>query len=686
MMVAKVTLHGATACGKTSLLDLMFGKPPPEQSVYVTDSPARPIAKGIVSVKKPHWQKIGLEGLFTGVCQLLKKLIDEGKVKVPESSTTTPELEQSFSEMFARFLEEIPQVTASSELFDTHLVFITESGGQPHFHDAAPLFMRNYSLNCIVMRHFERLDEKPDFVYTVKGRKVRISDSELQLTNLQLILTTAWGITCIRPKRECTPLCKNVHNEAKFMTVGTFRDRGGECAGQTIKDKNNFLEDKLHDYIHFRIDDADNVILSVNTIVSEEATRKKYMDRFRKKITNTVGPTEKVEIPIGWLALLMHILFTAEKQGKSVVELSSCMDAGKALRMDKQETLLALQFFHELGLALHFPTKRLFNTVFVNVMPILDKLTLLLGITFFDRETLDAVLGPDFPHHTKHLLRHHGRFNKEMLEVFFEFTTPITADVFLDILEYLKIIIPVPKFGSGEFFIPCALAYASEEEISEMHHVSPFPWVIRLKSPHGTVDLHIPLPTGMFTSIILNLMTAYNFELDQPSRQYRNAMSLVYPGGGHLYLIDDELQLELYYSEAETRPDHLYAIRTAMLDSIALAEEKLLFAPGIIHREDNFICTCNYYEGRHVCLYIKGSHKAQCDINKNAVDLDEPNKPWLKATRKCHMEYTHKTHTLYVDVYMYMCRCNSWLTTPTDRLCNTALVLYICVGNVHQIS
>ena len=700
MNISKLTLHGAPGSGKTSLLNLIMGNPPPKQrnSTGCIEPPARGIVTGSIATDGYLWEKVDTRKMLEIVCQTLKKKIDEvsselsAKDSVSHHTTNHNaqplsknsiftgflEMFSWFLEVFCQFLDELliwlgksmpshsfsepepptaemltrlydvlPNATGSTQLFSVHWVFTTDSGGQPHFQDVAPLFLRGNSLNIITVKLNERLDDKPEFSYYIKGKPVQLSNSLLQLTNLQLIESLAKSVSSVKPSN--ISVAKSSPEKPKFMIVGSFKDKADDC-DETITEKNRRLRRHLENYKAVRVDDGSSVIFPVNTINPNEMERKKAARQLQQRITSTTGTTMQVEVPIKWFGLLLELILLAEKQNKSLLHLNDCIAAGKFLEIDEKEVLTVLQFFHELNLVMHFPTDNLKHVVFVDVKPVLDKLSLLVGISFISKDMLDDIIKPNLPLDAQDRLKDHGLFSKELLENHFEFSSLLTPDVFLDVLLHLGVVAPIKKRGAIEFFLPCALSYASEKEIRE-RKVSKYPWIIRLWSTQGATPIRVPIPKGLFPSLIVHLLSSSNLTAElspiqsQFSQQYRNAISLVYFHLGFLHLIESHLQLEVYYSLDEQCSE----IRLAVLEGITAVVKKLHFASDAFTVEDAFLCSCN--DSNNVCIISQQNQQPLCEKNRMPHELEPQNMRWLRPTKGIHY-VNHQAHITSSEAYL----------------------------------
>ena len=96
---------------------------------------------------------------------------------------------------------------------------------------------------------------------------------------------------------------------------------------------------------------------------------------------------------------------------------------------------------------MHYPTKKLDHLVFVDVNPVLELVSHLIGVSFIDKHMLDEIFKPNLPADAQRKLRDYGRFSRDILDSSFPFSSPFTADVFLDLLEHLSVVARIVKAG-----------------------------------------------------------------------------------------------------------------------------------------------------------------------------------------------------------------------------------------------
>ena len=83
--------------------------------------------------------------------------------------------------------------------------------------------------------------------------------------------------------------------------------------------------------------------------------------------------------------------------------------------MDEQETRKAITFFHNLNLILHYQTDELDMLVIINLKPILDLVSLTIGVSFIDEDELHDFFSIDLPAGAREHFQQHGCFDRRTL-------------------------------------------------------------------------------------------------------------------------------------------------------------------------------------------------------------------------------------------------------------------------------
>ena len=263
---------------------------------------------------------------------------------------------------------------------------------------------------------------------------------------------------------------------------------------------------------------------------------------------------------------------------------------------------------------------------FIDTKPVLNKLSRLITLSFLDEDFLaehyDDIVLPDG---AKELLQHHGRFTRSTLESCVEFSESIPLQFFVDILEHVKIVAAIDQ--TSEYFMPCALPYATE--MPDSSH----PWVIRLRVRRGVDEEYVPIPVGYLPAILVFLLTMFSglFFLNRRQWQYRNVIKLCYKPGGVVCLVERHLQLEVHYSgyDHERLQQECAIIRNNVLESMRLTEKKLHIREGAMTKVDSFICSCGEGRAHHICAYNPETHIVECEMTRKVFVLEPQHQLWL---------------------------------------------------------
>ena len=644
MRLSKFRTMGAPGSGKTSVLDLTMGKPPPppeeRESSDCVEPPTHMVAREVtfrpVLAHEMVWETVTTERMNEMVMKALKAAIDQHQESpdVPPTTTSSSssrhptlpreeaaqETTQKPLKVITDMVDKLEEIEESKELMDVHWVFTQDTGGQPCYQSVAPLLLRENSCSVITTKLNEKLESKPEFAFFIKGKPIPMSSAKIQLKNLQMIETLVKSQASVNPSL--------LPSQApKYIIVGTFEDEADDC-DEKIGTKNAILKERLSGLEDQRIDNGDSIIFPINAVTKDEKERKEKAEWLRRKILESPGATVEKRVNIRWFGLLLHLI----TEDKDTYTLDECLEAGKSLKMDEGEIFRALEFFHGLGIMIHFRTQDLEGVIIVKVKVVFSTLSLLLGISFIDRDTLDREFKLNLLADTQERLQKYGRFNKELLlQETFGFSDVFTAEYFLDLLKHVTAVIAV---GEDEYFLPSALAFATDKEIEQ--RVKGEPWIIRLtREKKDREPIPIPPPPAYLSSLFINVLKSFpKCNLPSPtfpfSQQYSNAMSLSYSTGGFIHFIQRVHQIEVYFSECENKRQKCHAIRSAVLEATENTEKKLSIPRGILVTSDAFLCPCKEYSNvRHVYVFDTDENDAQCEKSGECHELTPSQLRWM---------------------------------------------------------
>ena len=693
MSITNIGIHGYPGTGKTSFLDLATGKKPALASTGCVNPPSCFLAIKGEDPAEVKWENVTTDKMSEMLCSTVKKVIDEkllnksdshsiekdptitvsqfqplsqnskhstvndsDKTNPSENSLTMPigdrathsedsstlvvdwptplESKPSLESASTPLPYSMPEILAqiqSSELrsrviLDSHWMMVTDCGGRPPFLDAAALFLRNSCLQFLFLKLNECLNTTTEFSYFIGGRPACFATPSPRLTNQQIIETSAKTVSAIQPTY--TPSAKS----AKFAIVGTFKDETNE---DEVKEKEAALENVLKPYKPIMVRFQGKIILPVNSITTDEVKRKQMTRNIQLLIDYAADVTMKATVKLRWFAFLLNLLILSEKNEKHVLQLNECFEIGSYFKMDKLETRKAIRFFHDIGIIMHFDTSNLEHLVIVDSKPVFDMVSQLLHISFVDEQFLSKHCNITLPLGAKNLLQFHGRFDQDLLRNCLEFTDLITLQSFLNILEHVKAI-AVIKGDKLEYFMPCALTYALEEQCVPQE--SP-PWVIKFRIKQGFDHVFIPLPVGYIPALVAFLLTQFPSEFstdrDEKWRQYRNVINLRYKTKkGRVYFVERCLQLEVYYTYSKRYPNECFAIRNLILEAMKLTEKRLCIAENFITKVDCFLCHCGVdsADRSHVGEYFHDLNYAICENTDKSCNEKSQCSLWISAS------------------------------------------------------
>ena len=673
--ISNVTTQGPPATGKTSVIDLAMGRPPAvdRHSTGVAEPPSCSIIVGDDSSDNVEWEELTPDRMLDMVCETIESLADSADkhlepaiqhetravhqhetiaavpLTIPSYQSHLPSLPSTsaqrspsaashiaapppakrrrydFPQILSNIMQRLPKVRGSRRLFSARLILMSDSGGQPNYLDIFPLFVRNKCLAIYTLKLNELLYGIPEFSYCIQGHPIRMADTMLQYSYWQLLESLAKSMSSFLPSLSL-PSSHCSSGNARFTVIGTFADRMDECVDESLEDKNTSLAQSLKAYEQLRINYKGKAILPINAVTKDKEQRRQYMMELRRQINK--APSVEVTIKLRWFGFYLTLLSLAKAQQRAILSLQECLDISRSLDMDEQETRKAITFFHNLNLILHYQTDELDMLVIVELKPILDLVSLLIGSSFINEENLHDFFGIDLPAGAREHFQQHGCFDRQTLAECFKFPELLNVDKFIHLLAEVKAIAVIER--SNAFFMPCVLRYASKaEECKTMSELS-CPWIVRLRTQCGYQDLYAPLPPGFSPALIVLLLSFDSFRIVRGMRQYRNIFVLHYHKGGVITIVEKHDQLEIYYSFSDSECS---VIRSFILEAILETEKRLSFDVDSITIEDSFPCSCSpSREFRHIlCKPISEPPIAECEENRKSCKLRKHELRWLSS-------------------------------------------------------
>ena len=175
---------------------------------------------------------------------------DNSHVSIPDLRTNEPvHVSSESSSFFLDLLQQTEVSKGSGAIFDSHWMMVTDSGGQLPFLDPGALFLRNNSLQIFCLKLNKHLNDRPELSYFVDGKPAVFADSDMQLSNQQIIETMAKSISAFQPALTASAVRSLMG--PRFAVIGTFEDQAHNLfAVKQLKRNSSLLMKSSH---HTRI-------------------------------------------------------------------------------------------------------------------------------------------------------------------------------------------------------------------------------------------------------------------------------------------------------------------------------------------------------------------------------------------------------------------------------------------------
>ena len=647
----KQSVSGPPGSGKSSFMKLLLNEPPPDchhstsivavpEVRMVTTTPLKvdDVTQSLIKVDIDLLKEMLAETIKKGVKPHSSLTVQSDKDGCSDHSSSdeaqdieqqekvssvenVSQLQVSNATKDILLMLQSPGMNKSAPLLESHWIYAIDSGGQAAFLDIAPVILRYNSVNILTHKLNENLEDASQFYYCVEGQRIG-NPVERQITNLQLIETSFRSLTSVNPPNLPGIPCSI--KEPHSLVLGTFYDKISD-SGESLDDKNIKLLSTLKQYgnalIVHRVS-GNKVIFPVNTIAKDE-NRQTIAEEIRREICRSYI---EAEIPVRWFLFQLDLEEYQVTSKSSVISKPDCISIGKAIEMDEVDVNAALMYYHDLTIYLYFP-EVLPNVVFLNPKPLLDKLSLLISISFADAvDQLKTTLDIQVYRSTHEKLKTQGIFSQDLLteSLLQGFSEDFSPKMFLDLMEYLFILSPLSE--SGEYFLPCVLPTTINLESLR----KPF---IKNVDPLILTWNEKPLPQGLFPALVVNLLSRQcspKFLLSTNKPQYRNAIHLACTNlGGSVLLVDAIYWLEVLYTCPHNECHH---IREVIREGVSAVVDKFHYLDSLKYPEECFHCSiCNTTE--HLCHLSEDKPILICckDDTTDPVHINRTRQqPWFK--------------------------------------------------------
>ena len=154
-----------------------------------------------------------------------------------DSSTDIIAVLERLSATEDEFVDLIERSSGLEALMKVEMVQITDTGGQPQFHEVLPAFLRGMTTGIFVQKLSECLDDHPQVEYYDENGTAVCTPYHSAKTNMQILKHCIWTMRTFRCQ-------KGRDNPHKLVFIGTFKDREHESL-ETREIKNKTLVEML---------------------------------------------------------------------------------------------------------------------------------------------------------------------------------------------------------------------------------------------------------------------------------------------------------------------------------------------------------------------------------------------------------------------------------------------------------
>ena len=435
-------------------------------------------------------------------------------------------------------------------------LYITDSGGQPEFHNMLSIFAQKTTACIFVFRMHDKLDDYPLVDFYKDGNPVGPT-RDSRLTNRQIFqqfMSTMRSFNSMKNEDLS-------RSPPSFVLLATHRDMVKDALPKLLEERHQQLKAIVLPHFKKQLiycdEHLEKFIFTMNAEKPEERDRK-TANAIRKVITEKC-PGEEVNIPIRWHNLDHQSRKISDHLSRKVLSQEEYWKIAKELNIDDESCNGALEFFHNLNTIFYFP-KALPDVVFLEPQILLNLLSELVAKKYQAHRSSSVLATKpkeyDFQFHD------FAQVTEELLNEFKEHYHPplFTAMKLAELFEKLLIF---GKLEEGKWFVPSILPFLRKEEV-EQYRVS----------QERALLIHFPgggPQNGIFSSTVSFLLSADNTSpspwrvlkdhFDKPKCLKHNVVAFTvrnFPG--KVTLIEEWTHFEIHLKTGQAREVDLWKL------------------------------------------------------------------------------------------------------------------------------
>ena len=505
---------------------------------------------------------------------------------------------------------------------DSVTVHITDTGGQPEFHEILPILLRGPALYLVFFSLAQKLDAQcpVSFLSSDVYSSYKYVSTYTNAEVLCRLLSHLYHLQYEADPRTDQKLSK-VPSQA--VLLATFADSSCDSIKSfDEKIKSMLLNEEFHSNAFIRDSSKFNYetcfIPLDNTQCTNNCEELKKLQSYLSEATKkSVKP---VSLPINWF--VFH-LFIRSKQ-KKVMELSECMSLAQQCKLVDEEVFKALDYIHHyLGTILFYNVENLNKIVICDPDVLLKSISNVVASSFSEKEKKDIILGGEIKE---------DYLNKRVIGE--KRPDPvITAEYVINLMKHLKIMV---QLDEDTYFMPCLLPPPNKKS-----HINKkkFPLLVSFQGNF--------IPFGVLSTFLSTLISRRNpasmeWELIEKKKRTRENISFRVSSKWIIELVVRRSYFELYF---RSKPDNnniyykVYCdIKVAFENAVEELEnnKKLALRFGLYC---HFKASCfNCYENPHFAEFKQEHSVLSCNEHEdcsNNTQMRPEEKRWFIDEQVC---------------------------------------------------
>ena len=513
------------------------------------------------------------------------------KIESSDDDIQTTEFTNIEGQMLNVSVSELENTRDTWDLFT-----LLDTGGQPEFINMLPAINNLTAITFVVLDISNGKDSLKSKVIAQMQLKGYVYEGpDLQYTNMDLLkcLLSSIKVSAIKKDyfdseivkmvTEDEPQCKPV-----VCIIGTWFDVLKKRFGEKYNEQLLEIDEEVNKLVDLVKEDkklvfwcrsAKNYVFPISNKISREQLKDDFERNIAEEIKRICDHSNEIlkkkaqyEIPITWFILELQ-LRNSDNICIPLSEVETICDGiiPPDRKMDKEKIIQVLKFFHLHGMLLYFSeVDGMKEFVITNPKWLFTNLSKIIMCKYrIDAKDLYEA------HHIEDIQK--GICSMELLEKLELDLQKIKLESFLELLEHLKIIVPVDK---SVYFIPNMLPLCNENDIfTEKECGKPVAYTHDGKCIHPKVPeveaLAIEftfgtIPRGLFGSLIVHLLknNPDTYKLCDHICQYSDLISFFIKRHCLVSLHDRISYLELQVRVYGEEPSYHYIVQTAVTKAL----------------------------------------------------------------------------------------------------------------------